>query len=298
MWKKYYEDAGQWISSCEENFQSRLVTLADELLAIDHLKIIRLSGPTCSGKTTLANLLKQRFAQKGKHLHLISIDDFYYDKAVLHARGQNDLTGHVDYDSVKTIDLKSLQRFTKDIFEKDVADCPIFDFKEGRRTGVRHIKSRERDVFLFEGIQVLYPEVSSLLHEYGDSAGIYISPQSELRVGDTIWTPNELRLLRRLVRDYHFRGTSATQTFFLWEGVRLNEEAHIFPYVEDCTYRIDSTMPYEIGILKPFLSEILASLDVNSPYRKHADEILKKLEIVEPLSVSLIPENSLYREFV
>lgn len=298
MWKKYYADAGEWIASCEENFQRRLIALADELLSIEHLKIIRLSGPTCSGKTTLANLLKQRFEEKGKHLHLISIDDFYYDKAVLHARAQNTLTGQVDYDSVKTIDLEALAQFTKEIFEKDVADCPIFDFKEGRRTGVRHIKSREHDVFLFEGIQVLYPEVSALLHQYGDSEGVYISPQSELRVGDTVWNPNELRLLRRLVRDHHFRGTSATKTFFLWDGVRLNEEEHIFPYVQDCAHQIDSTMPYELGILKPFLSEILVSVDMNGPYGTIADEILKKLEIVEPLSVSLIPENSLYREFV
>lgn len=297
MWKKQYADASEWIAVCERNFQERLFALADRLLAIEHLKIIRLCGPTCSGKTTLANLLKQRFAEQGKHLHLISIDDFFYDKDVLHARAKDDASGRLDYDSVKTIDLEALAQFTKEIFEKDVADCPIFDFKEGKRTGVRHIKSREKDVFLFEGIQVLYPEVSALLHQYGDSQGVYISPQSELRVGDTVWEPNELRLLRRLVRDHHFRGTDAEKTFFLWEGVRSNEEAHIFPYVGDCAHRIDSTMPYELGILKPFLCEILPSVE-ESTYRSHADEILKKLEIVEPLSASLIPENSLYREFV
>lgn len=298
MWKQCNADAKAWIASCEADFQGRLFALADRLLESECLKIIRLSGPTCSGKTTLANLLKRRFAERGKHLHLISIDDFYYDKDFLHARAKNSDTGEVDYDSVKTIDLEALEQFTKEIFEKDVADCPIFDFKEGRRTGVRPIKSREKDVFLFEGIQVLYPEVSALLHRYGDSEGVYISPQSELRVGDTVWESNEIRLLRRLVRDAHFRRTSATQTFFLWDGVRQNEEAHIFPYVRDCAHQIDSTMPYELGILKPFLLEILASVDASGPYRRSADEILKKLEIVEPLSATLIPEDSLYREFV
>lgn len=272
--------------------------MADRLLEAGHLKLIRLTGPTCSGKTTLANLLRTRFAQEGKHLHLISIDDFYYDKEVLHAREQNGGVGHVDYDSVQTIDLEALKRFTREIFLEDAADCPIFDFVEGKRTGYRRMESRDEDVFLFEGIQALYPEVNALLGQYGESAGIYIAPKSALTVGDATWEPNEIRLLRRLVRDYHFRGTSPERTFALWGGVRHNEELNIFPYAGDCPYQIDSTMPYELGVLKPYLCKILPTVSADSPYRTQADEILTKLEPVAPIPDALIPSNSLYREFV
>jgi len=295
MWKKEHLDVKIWVEECEKDFHHRLTEVADQLLAIHHLKMIRLAGPTCSGKTTLANLLQSRFAQAGKHLHLISIDDFYYDKTVLHARtGQ----GQIDYDSVHTIDLLALRNFTEEIFSADAADCPIFDFVQGKRTGFRRMESKEDDVFLFEGIQVLYPELRELFAQFGESVGLYIAPQRSLTVGGTTWEPNEIRLLRRLVRDAHFRNTSPEKTFFLWSGVRENEEANIFPYVKDCPYRIDSTMPYELGVLKPYLNEILPAVAEDSPYRSQAEDILKKLEGIDSVSDAMIPMDSLYREFI
>ncbi len=293
----YPSDVQQWIADCEANFTQRLFDVADRLLSHEQLKLIRLAGPTCSGKTTFANLLRDRFAQQGKRLHLISIDDFFYDKEILHARVRTE-SGALDYDSVKTIDLDALTKFTRDIFLEDVADCPIFDFKLGKRIGFRKMESRDDDIFLFEGIQVLYPEVNALFQQYGGSIGIYIAPQSDLRVGDQILTPNEIRLLRRLVRDSHFRGTPPEKTFTLWTGVRQNEERNIFPYEKDCQYRVDSTMPYELGILKPFLFDILPTVSADHPNREQAEAILKQLEPVTPISDTLLPPDSLYQEFV
>lgn len=287
-----------WVRECEADFSARLDAIADALCQRENLKVIRLAGPTCSGKTTLANLLRTRFAKKGKHLHLISIDDFYYDKEYLHARMGNDGSGKVDYDSIHTIDLHTLRNFVRDIFTKESAECPIFDFIEGKRTGVRCIESRAEDVFVFEGIQALYPEILELIASYGPSIGVYIAPQSPLIHGAQCFEPNEIRLLRRLVRDYRFRGTPPARTLFLWESVRHNEEINIFPYVHECEVSIDSTMPYEIGILKPFLCEILPDVDPLSPHKALADQILAQLGEIEPLDACLIEEGSLYKEFI
>lgn len=286
-----------WIDRCERDFSDRLRAVATAL-ATEEVKLLRLSGPTCSGKTTLATLLCRHFEERGKRLHLISIDDFYYDKDTLYAKMNTRETGRVDYDSAQTIDLAELARFTKAIFTTERAECPIFDFIEGRRVGARAVESRENDVFLFEGIQALYPEVTEIVSTYGVTTDLYIAPMRTIKSGGACFAPNELRLLRRLVRDSRFRGTCAEQTLSLWSGVRQNEEEHIFPYVSDCRYRIDSAMDYEIGVLKPILEEILPTVAAQSPYRPQAEAILAQLIGTEPIDRRWIPEDSLYREFV
>ena len=288
-----------WVLDCETRFSTALDRIAEEIAAKSDVRLIRLSGPTCSGKTTAANLLRARFEAWGKRLHLVSIDDFYFDKDVLHARALDYETGKVDYDSVKTIDLEALRVFTEEIFTVERSHCPIFDFKEGRRIGYRTVESGERDVFLFEGIQAVYPEVTRLFSSSGhDSVSIYIAPQSTVEAEGVSFEPNELRLLRRLVRDYNFRGTEPDFTLGLWEGVRKNEEAHIFPYAASCTYQIDSAMPYELGILKPYLCRILERVPTASMHRATADRILERIVPIEPLPDHLILPGSLYKEFI
>ena len=293
-----FRSVEEWISACEKDFSSRLDGIAEKLCR-EGWKLIRLSGPTCSGKTTAANLLIDRFAKMGKRLHLISIDDFYFDKKILHATAADPASGKVDYDSVKTIDLDALDHFIDDIFSKEESECPIFDFKAGKRIGYRTLESGKDDVFVFEGIQAVYPEVTALIEASGhDSIGVYIAPERTLEAGDERFAPNELRLLRRLVRDYNFRGTAPDFTFGLWQGVRANEEAHIFPYAKDCACRIDSTMPYELGVLKPYLERILPTVPTDSDNYPKAERILAKIKDIEPISDTLIGENSLYQEFI
>ena len=113
-----------------------------------------------------------------------------------------------------------------------------------------------------------------------------------------LFEPNEIRLMRRIVRDRNFRSSEADFTFALWDGVRKNEEENIFPYVDKCKYSIDSTMPYEIGVLKPYLADAFEHMAKDSPYRDAANGILKKIEGVVPIDGGLISEYSIYREFV
>ncbi len=295
-----FEQAEAWIKECEKQFSHRLDTVAKDICE-NHpsVRLLRLSGPTCSGKTTAAELLARRFEKYGKRLHLVSIDDFYYDKDVLHSGAEDHESGNVDYDSVKTIDLQALAKFTEEIFSGDVGCCPIFDFKEGRRVGYRQMESGPDDVFVFEGIQSGYPEVTAILSAGGHgSLGIYIAPASSIDFEGDVFEPNEIRFLRRLMRDYIFRGTLPALTMGLWSGVRSNEETNIFPYISNYEYHIDSTVPYELGILKCHLPVILELVPNDNVHRPKADEILKRLASVPLLSDSLLPEDSLYQEFI
>ena len=288
----------EWIEDCEAALRHRLDEIARVLCGED-LRLIRLAGPTCSGKTTVANLLIRRFEEHGKRLHLISIDDFYYDKEVLHANAENHESGEVDYDSVKTIDLAALADFIEEIFTEEKSHCPTFDFKVGRRVGYRTVESGAKDVFLFEGIQAVYPEVTALLDTSGHrSAGLYIAPFTAVEAGGARFEPNELRLLRRLVRDSNFRGTDPAFTLGLWAGVRRNEEENIFPHASACDMRIDSSMAYELGVLKPYLERILPTVPKENPHRAAAEAILERLATVESIDSAWIRPDSLYREFV
>ena len=287
----------EWIKRCEKSFSDRFNDIAEDICRNRGLRIVRLFGPTCSGKTTSAEILISLFEGLGKRAHVISIDDFFYDKDILLQKTKEKGLEGLDYDSPDTIDLDALREFAREIFESDEVHCPVFDFLTGKREGYRTMSIDEQDIFIFEGIQANYPEVIPMLSEHG-SASIYIVPSSNVQSGGEVFVPNELRLMRRLVRDYHFRGSAPEFTLMLWESVRDNEEKHIFPYVKDPDYTVDSSMEYEIGILKPYLIDIIGRMNKDDERYGVAREILRKIEKTEEISSDLIMPGMLYCEFV
>ena len=292
-----YDEITCLILDGERFFQSQLEEIAESLLAREDLCFIGLTGPTCSGKTTAANLLTKHLESHGKHIHVISIDDFYYDKPHLLELTRKKGLADLDYDSEETIDISLLESCVESLRAGRKTKLPRFNFTTGFREEGEEILPSAKDVFLFEGIQVLYPGVDRILRS-AQYQSIHIAPQSSIEIGGEVFEPNEIRLMRRLVRDYHFRNAEPEFTFTLWKSVRDNEEKLIFPNVHLCDYKIDSTMPYEIGILKPYLEKILPNVARESKHGKQASDILSELENVQALSADLIPQNSLYKEFI
>ncbi len=291
--------AGQaeWIKRCEKSFHDKFYAIAEDICKNRQLRIVRLFGPTCSGKTTAAEILISLFADFGKRAHIVSIDDFFYDKETLARIAREKGIDGLDYDSPDTIDGEALRRFAEEIFEAEEVHCPAFDFNEGRRTSYRCMSIDDDDIFIFEGIQANYPNVIEMLSEQG-SASIYIAPQENVDIGGQVFVPNELRLMRRLVRDYYFRSSTPEFTFMLWESVRANEEKNIFPYIKNTDYSVSSSMEYEIGVLKPYLAEIIGKMDKNDKHYGDACRILEKISEVEEIPREFILEGMLYCEFV
>ena len=260
-------------------------------------KVIRLSGPTCSGKSTVVNKIVSALNKKGKTVHTVSIDDFYYDRETLHKISAQSGDGEIDYDSVKTIDIGKIRELVDKIDVGGELEIPIFDFKSGGPVGNRSIVASPDDVFIFEGIQAIYPEIKALFDGHA-CVDVHIAPLDAIALGDTVFAPNEIRFLRRIVRDCHFRNTSPEFTFKIWKSVRENEDRNIFPYVQECDYYIEASFAYEIGVLRPYLSEYLAKIDESSEYRCAADEILSRIAPAAEISSEFIPKDSVYREFV
>lgn len=289
-------DLKSYILDCDGIFENRLMSIA-ETLSVGEAKLISLSGPTCSGKTTAAAMLEKNLETYGGEVHTVSIDDFYYGRDYLHTLSAEKGNGDIDYDSENTIDLEALEGFVCEVMSGKEAHCPIFDFSSGSRTGYRTYRADKNDVFIFEGIQAIYPKIKAILEPYG-TVSVYIAPLTSVTAGGQTFLPNEIRLMRRLVRDSNFRGADALFTLKLWQSVRLNEEVNIFPYVGTCKYKINSTHDYEIGVLKPYLEKILSPVLDCEDFGTAAEEILLKIKDVADIDSALIPKNSMYREFV
>ena len=260
------------------------------------VKAIALCGPTCAGKTTTAKKLTNILEEKGKRVHTISIDDFYYDRELLKKRSKK---GIIDFDSPDTIDTKELSLTLKEIFDDDenVVEVPTYDFKKGTRGEPRLIPVDDNDIFIIEGIQVFYPEVYSLLKSFPTTT-IYINATKSIQSGATTFAGVDIRFFRRLVRDYYRRSASPEFTFELWRSVRENENKNIFPYVSSANININSTMCYEIGMLKPYLVEILSQVSNTSPFYYQSRDILELIEDFTPIDKSYLAPDSLYHEFI
>lgn len=291
------EEIKRFVKACDEEFEKRLGAAVDSVRQTEGQRLIALSGPTCSGKTTLSKKLVSDFAEYGRTVHVISIDNFYYDREYLEKRSRRLGYDTVDYDSVETIDFDELSECIGEVFSDDETVVPIYDFKSGKTVGFEHIAYTDGEIFIFEGIQAVYPEISALFSEHPHSS-VVIRPMSPICYGDLRFEPDEIRLLRRIVRDYKFRASSPENTLDMWSGVRANEEKNIFPYLDRCNIKIDSTLPYEINMLKPYLEKLLPSVGTESEHYAKAQSILKKLEGIQGISDAYIGAESLFHEFV
>lgn len=290
--------------------QKRLVTSADAAFEesaerkvrafanLPDLRVLGLTGPTCAGKTMAARKLISILEENGRRVNVISIDDFFLNVDIFHRLSDPDPSVKLDYDSEETLDIPLLAETVEDLLLSKPTRIPKFDFKTGQReASARLLYPSDEDVFLFEGIQVLYPKVDAILSR-GNCKSIYIAPLSPISTGGEVFSPNEIRLMRRIVRDFRHRSAKPEFTMYLWQTVRENEEKAIFPFRDRCEVEIDSTLPYDVGMLKPYLQPLLEGYRTDAPHAEEAAALLRKLKNVQSISSDYLGKNSLYKEFI
>ncbi len=286
-------DIRLFINQCESNLEAVLNDAALQVSQSDS-HIITLSGPSCSGKTTAAEKLVRVLSLAGKSVHVISIDNYYYNRDYLESISED---GKIDFDSPKTIDLDFLEETVCEIDSGKKVRIPLFDFKTGKRESVAELLPDKNDVYIFEGIQAIYPSVTALLSHYSYKS-MFISIAQELQIGDTLFGARELRFFRRMVRDHRCRGASPEFTFALWQSVCENEDKHILPYANTADISLNSLLGYEPCVIKPYLLPLLDEIPSNSPYRAYSDKITERFESIQTIDQKYVPENSLFREFI
>ncbi|MBQ8408858.1 MAG: hypothetical protein IJY39_08345 [Clostridia bacterium] len=285
-----------FIKECDKEFDARLERAVAHLSEDKSIRVIGLTGPTCSGKTTAAKKLIAHLGDEERRVCTVSLDDFFKDQFSREELKEADPT-KLDFDSPDTLDTELLGEFLDALFAKGKAKKPIFDFVSGERSRYEEVELDGDDVLLFEGIQVLYPSVLSIIEAHGGSV-LCVRPESGIKVEDRMFEPNLIRLFRRLVRDSNFRGASTGFTMGLWDSVRRNEDLNIFPYMDRCNVVIDTTLSYELNVLAPYLRRLLGDVAADDRHFSRCRQFMEMIEGIEEIDTDAIAPTSLYREFV
>ncbi|MDD4774162.1 MAG: hypothetical protein PHZ09_11280 [Eubacteriales bacterium] len=284
------------IAGSESGYDEQIKTAAQRLTQNPELKFIALSGPTCSGKTTTAERLTEEFAALNHRVRTVSIDNFFRDNSE-HDRSDISDNTEKDYDSADALDLVCFAECVRGITQKQHVYLPTFDFIKGKRSSYTLFEPEDDYYVIFEGLQAIYPEVLSLLPE-DKYAPLHISVDDDLCVSGRYFDRREIRLIRRIVRDYKFRGASPEFTLFLWNSVVKNEDKNIMPYVDDIPLRINSLLSYELNIIKDDFLAIMGQIKPDSRYYDIGAEFISRFDAIPAIDKSYLPKNSVYCEFL
>ena len=287
--------AEEFIKECERAYDERLDEVCRGIT--DSIKghgLVMLAGPSSSGKTTTANILKRKLIQSGRGAKVISLDDFYRNQDVSYTFED----GTVDYETVKALDVEYISHCLEKLMECGSCMLPRFNFETSRREAYSETVLSQDEIVIVEGLHALNPVITDPLEKYS-MRKLYVSVSSRITDGDgAFMSKRDIRLTRRLIRDYHFRGSSVERTLYLWNGVRMGEDRYLFPFSDRADEKIDSFHPYEVCIFKDIATKLLDHTKENSIYYPTALELKAKLERFEGYDEYMVPADSLLREFI
>ena len=288
------KDIGELILTTEALQEKIWANTADEIMRRG-AKMVLISGPSSSGKTTSCKRLSIQLSVLGYHPVQISVDDFFVERADTPL----DEHGNYDFEALEAIDLKLFNNTLIHLLNGEEVEIPRFNFTSGSKEWVGHkIKMQPNSILVVEGIHCLNPKLTELVE---DSAKykIFVSALTSLSIDKMNPIPTtDNRLIRRIIRDYNYRGYSAVNTLNRWPSVRNGEEKNIFPYQENADMMFNTSLVYELGVLKPYALPILLEVPETSPEYAEAARLLNFLSYFKPIPDELIPGTSILREFV
>lgn len=284
------------IDTSEAYFENQISNIADRIVLDDGISLVQIAGPSSSGKTTSAYRLSVQLGVRGKRPILISTDDYFVnrDKTPINEYGEK------DYEMLEAIDLPKFNEDLMSLMEGDTIELPVFNFITGQREkSGKKIHLEKDSIIIIEGLHCLNPKLTELVPEK-NKFKIYISALTQLNIDNhNKISTSRVRLLRRMIRDNYFRGKSMEETFEGWGKVRRGEEKYIFPYQELADIAVDSSIIYELSILKKYAYELFKDYDVNGKYYKEIKKMRSFLKyFLEIEDESLVPNNSILREII
>lgn len=288
-------EPGELINLSESIQDYRLQSIASQIKdKEDKIKIILLSGPSSSGKTTSAKKLSMYLKTMGLNPVPLSLDDYFLnrDETPLNENGKP------DFESLRAIDVKLFNNQIEKLLKGVKVTIPRFDFIVGKKFYEKTIQMKENDVLIIEGLHALSDE---LLKDIPRSKKfkIYISPLVYLNLDDdNRINLTDIRLLRRMVRDNRTRGYSSSQTLSTWSEVRNGEEKYVFPYQDSADVIFNTFLAYELPVMKVYALPLLYKVSVDDPEYMTALRLIRLLEFILPLPSDDIPSLSIIREFI
>lgn len=285
----------QFINMCETKHNDNLAEIGNIIKTnIDDIKLILIAGPSSSGKTTFTNRLKIELLTKGIKPVMISMDDYYVNREET-PLGED---GKPDYESIYALNIELFNQQLVELIQGEEVTLPYFDFEEGKSKKGKTVKLGKNQPILIEGIHALNEMVTSLIPKH-QKFKIFISPHPQLNIDDhNPIMSTDLRLLRRIVRDARTRNTSPSRTFSLWSNVRKGEFKWIYPWQKEADYVFNTSLTYEIMIMKKYALPALLSIKSTDEYYIQANRLIKFLKYVKDVDDKYVPCNSILREFI
>ncbi|MEG1915754.1 MAG: nucleoside kinase [Muribaculaceae bacterium] len=258
-------------------------------------RVVLIAGPSSSGKTTTTKRLAIHLMTNLIRPKMISLDDYFVNREDTPL----DENGEYDYESLYALDINSFNNDLKQLIDGQEVSLPTYNFELGRRLYKGNkIKLEKNNILLIEGIHGLNPELTAQIPEE-QKFRLFVSALTTLSIDDHNWVPTtDNRLLRRIIRDFKYRGVSAKETIARWQSVRRGEEKWIFPYQENADATFNSSLLFELGVMKEYAYPILRQVAHDVPEYAEANRLLMFLSYFESISEKQIPSTSLLREFL
>ena len=291
--------ATELINVSEALQEKRISQIADDIFNRGQkghpVKLILISGPSSSGKTTFSKRLSVQLIANGLRPYPISLDDYFVNREDT----PKDENGNYDYESLYALDLGFFNQQLQALLNGEEVELPRFNFTTGKREmSGKRLKLNENTILILEGIHALNPELTTHIPSE-NKFKIYVSALTTILLDNHNYIPTtDNRLLRRIIRDYKYRGYSAEETISRWPSVRAGEDKWIFPYQENADVMFNSALLFELAIIKDYAEPILRKVPNNRPEYSEAYRLRKFLEYFVPLQDKELPPTSLLREFL
>ena len=284
------------IGLAEALHEKKISHIADMILEhVKTVRIIMISGPSSSGKTTFTQRLATQLRVNGLKPIALSLDNYFVNREDT----PRDESGQYNFESLQALDLKLINEQIGQLIEGETVETPIYNFKTGKRESYGNtLCLREDDIILVEGIHALNPGLLPAINR-NYFFNIYISALFQLNIDDYNRVPTtEARLIRRIIRDDQFRGFPPERTLNQWASVRRGENTNVFKYQEEADVMFNSSLLYELNALRSFAEPLLKNVSEDSEHYNAAQRLLNLLSFFEPMDIAKVPYNSILREFL
>jgi len=282
------------IKVSEALHEKKLAHIADQIAGHKDVKIILVSGPSSSGKTTFSKRLSVQLEVLGYKSVQVSMDDYFVERE----ETPKDEHGNYDFERPEALDIELFNSQLSALLAGEEINMPVFDFTSGSKTYPgKTLKLRDDTLLVIEGIHALNPMLTASI-DNKFKYKIFVSALTQISIDSQNPIPTtDNRLIRRIVRDYRYRGYSALDTLRRWQSVRRGEEKYIFPFQEEADIMFNSALLCELGVLKVYAEPILGEVPENHPEYSEAIRLMKFFTYFKRISEKEIPPTSILREF-
>ncbi len=295
--RRIQTDVEEFLGECDQAYAQRVSLAADKILSnLDKSPIVLLSGPSGSGKTTTAMKIAEELQRRGINSHAVAMDNYFLTLNPRTAPRTPD--GDIDFESPLCMDMDLLDQHFTALSRGEEVLVPKFEFARQMRNDSlgTPLKLEKNEIAIFEGIHALNDDIAG---RHPEATKLYISARSNVKEGAEVrFKGTWMRLTRRAVRDYHFRGMGVADTLEMWDDVRRGEKLYISPYKQRADIIFDSSLPYEVSVMRNYAAPMLEGVPEDNQRHDELLELLEGFSYFEPIDPELVPKDSLLREFI